>query len=170
MVNKSGFTIVELLIVIVVIGILAGIVIVAYNGIQNRAHDTAIESDLRNMANQIRQYEAIQGHLPEGETELDAIGTIKLSQNAYGNPMQAGGVGWNFVYCWPNELATDTTAFALVAASKSGKVFKYSGGTVSEYMGTFGPDSDSVCNTAGSPIISGQRDWLYQNGWRPFVD
>ena len=35
--TKSGFTIVELLIVIVVIGILAAITIVAYNGIQSRA-------------------------------------------------------------------------------------------------------------------------------------
>lgn len=38
--QKSGFTIVELLIVIVVIGILAAITIVAYNGIQNRANNT----------------------------------------------------------------------------------------------------------------------------------
>ena len=35
--KKSGFTIVELLIVIVVIGILAAITIVSYNGIQNRS-------------------------------------------------------------------------------------------------------------------------------------
>lgn len=35
--DKSGFTIVELLIVVVVIAILAAITIVAYNGIQNRA-------------------------------------------------------------------------------------------------------------------------------------
>lgn len=37
---KRGFTIVELLIVIVVIGILAAIVTVAYNGIQQRARNT----------------------------------------------------------------------------------------------------------------------------------
>jgi prepilin-type N-terminal cleavage/methylation domain-containing protein len=36
-ITRSGFTIVELLIVIVVIGILAAIVIVAYNGVQERA-------------------------------------------------------------------------------------------------------------------------------------
>lgn len=42
--KQSGFTIVELLIVIVVIGILAAITIVAYNGIQDRADRTQTTS------------------------------------------------------------------------------------------------------------------------------
>lgn len=42
--KQAGFTIVELLIVIVVIGILAAITIVAYNGIQERAEATKIVS------------------------------------------------------------------------------------------------------------------------------
>lgn len=48
--KQTGFTIVELLIVIVVIGILAAITIVAYNGIQERARMAAaiaFESQLR---------------------------------------------------------------------------------------------------------------------------
>jgi len=44
--NQKGFTIVELLIVIVVIAILAAITIVAYNGIQNRAKQSAAQSRL----------------------------------------------------------------------------------------------------------------------------
>lgn len=48
-----GFTIVELLVVIVVIAILAAISIVAYNGIQDRAVSAAMQSDLRNAMTQL---------------------------------------------------------------------------------------------------------------------
>jgi general secretion pathway protein G len=51
--NNRGFTIVELLIVIVVIGILAALVIVTYNGIQQKARDTERKTDIK----------ALQGHL-----------------------------------------------------------------------------------------------------------
>ena len=44
--NQTGFTIVELLIVIVVIGILAAITVVTYNGIQDRAYAAQRDSDI----------------------------------------------------------------------------------------------------------------------------
>lgn len=48
--SYSGFTIVELLIVIVVIGILATIVIVAFNGIQSQAAASAAKNSLQSAA------------------------------------------------------------------------------------------------------------------------
>lgn len=47
--TQTGFTIVELLIVIVVIGILASITIVAFNGVQQRARDTDRKSDVNTL-------------------------------------------------------------------------------------------------------------------------
>jgi len=51
--KQSGFTIVELLIVVVVIAILAAITIVAYNGIQNRAKNSAVQSATSQIAKKI---------------------------------------------------------------------------------------------------------------------
>jgi prepilin-type N-terminal cleavage/methylation domain-containing protein len=59
-----GFTIVELLIVIVVIGILAAITLVAYGGIQERARFSSMRSDLASMNKAIRLYHAQYGSYP----------------------------------------------------------------------------------------------------------
>lgn len=62
--KQFGFTIVELLIVIVVIAILAAISIVAYNGIQDRARTTSIKSDLNSLNKAIQLYYADNGLYP----------------------------------------------------------------------------------------------------------
>ncbi len=64
--RRSGFTIVELLIVIVVIAILAAISVVAYNSIQTRARNTVLQSDLRNAATQLGADNATDGYYPSG--------------------------------------------------------------------------------------------------------
>ena len=51
--SEKGFTIVELLIVIVVIAILAAITIVAYNGIQERARKSNVSSDISTLTKAI---------------------------------------------------------------------------------------------------------------------
>jgi type II secretion system protein G len=59
-----GFTIVELLIVIVVIGILAAIVVVAYTGIQGRARDTQRVVDLKTITKALEVYKINNGVYP----------------------------------------------------------------------------------------------------------
>ncbi len=64
--NTVGLTIVELLIVIVVIAILASISMVAYNGIQSRAKQTANQTAVRNYVQALQLMKADTGSLPAG--------------------------------------------------------------------------------------------------------
>ena len=92
-VRQKGFTIVELLIVIVVIGILAAITIVVYNGIQNRANDAVVQSDLVNHAKKARLFriDSISDAYPESAAELVSLG-VRASQSSY-------DTGQNLLYC-----------------------------------------------------------------------
>lgn len=60
----QGFTIVELLIVIVVIGILAALVISTYTSAQSRARDNVRRADIQSLAKAIELFYAEKGHYP----------------------------------------------------------------------------------------------------------
>lgn len=62
--KQQGFTIVELLIVIVVIGILAALVITTFTGIQQKARNTERETDIKALQGQIEAYYAQNGKYP----------------------------------------------------------------------------------------------------------
>lgn len=59
--KQRGFTIVELLIVIVIIAILAAITIVAFNGVQQRARDAKRKQDVAQIAKLLSIYELDNG-------------------------------------------------------------------------------------------------------------
>jgi type II secretion system protein G len=62
--STSGFTIVELLIVIVVIGILAAISLVAYTGVQSKARDSRRANDIALITKAIEMYRVDNGGYP----------------------------------------------------------------------------------------------------------
>ena len=65
--SYRGFTIIELLIVIVVIGILATITAIAFNGIQQRARDTQRNSDIGIITKALELYYIDNGAFPAGD-------------------------------------------------------------------------------------------------------
>lgn len=62
--RQAGFTLVELLIVIVVVAILATISVVVYNGVQVRARDAKRSSDVQSILRALESYKAINGRYP----------------------------------------------------------------------------------------------------------
>lgn len=69
---QKGFTIVELLIVIVVIGILAALVLNTFAGAQARARDTQRQTDVDSLSKQLEVYFADAGRYP-ALTEIDTV-------------------------------------------------------------------------------------------------
>lgn len=73
---QKGFTIVELLIVIVVIGILAALVLNTFAGVQQRARDTERQTDINAIATQLEVYYNDKGGYPQFtqiDTEAEAL-------------------------------------------------------------------------------------------------
>lgn len=60
--RRLGFSIVELLVVIVVIGILAAITIVSFSGIRQRVNLATLKSDLKNASTQLEAYKALDSN------------------------------------------------------------------------------------------------------------
>lgn len=110
--KQSGFTIVELLIVIVIIGILAGLVITTFVGIQARARDSERQTDINAVQKQVEAYYANVGAYPTAanlETAAFRSGNnIKLDTKALADPSN-----------------TDTTTFLTAAPTATSKQYAY---------------------------------------------
>lgn len=143
----SGFTIVELLIVIVVIAILAAITIVAYNGIQSRARESSLRSDLTNISKQLELYRA-DGDYPANDTQLQSI-NAKFSFSP---------AGTNAIACI-NPTGSSAGFALFVRDTTTGRQFKYmTGQGTSEVNLTW--SSTGTCGT--TPYTTYMR---WASGW-----
>lgn len=112
-IKQTGFTIVELIVVIVIIGILAGITIVAYNGIQNNGYDTSVKSDLVATSKKLDIFYGDNSVFPSNATDLEMM-KLKTNPSAFNTARVL-----NFSYC----ATSDRRGYAIGAISKSGKQF-----------------------------------------------
>ena len=87
--NKSGFTIVELLVVIVVIAILATVMYISYNGIQARTRDDRRLTDVANIEKAMELYYSDNGSYP--------VPTGATGSTINGGWYSSGDSSWNML-------------------------------------------------------------------------
>jgi Tfp pilus assembly protein PilE len=130
----SAFTVVELIIVVAVIAILATVTIVAYNGIQQNAHQAALISDLDNTA-------AIMAH------DINANGayaaTVTMADGGKGLPTNSGTT---YQYTVDNTVTPPT--FCLTGTNGSAKYYINSN-TDTPTKGTCPGDTNLATNGLG---------------------
>ena len=137
--KQKGFTIVELLIVVVVIAILAAITIVSYNGITARAHNSAVQSDVQSIAKKIQTYATASNNGTYPFPLTSSVG-LKASKGSY-------MVRNNLYYC----VNTATNNFAIGAITKGGKGYIYStqGGLMEYANGEASVSGGNTCAAIG---------------------
>lgn len=123
--KRHGFTIVELLVVIVTVAILSSVTVVAYTGIQRRATNTQVSAALKQWKTIFGMYKAQTGSHPATPPQAwvgdDASGSITclgkaatkychlqiLSGNEMSGPGNMNGVPYTTLQASYNQLFTD---------------------------------------------------------------
>ena len=177
--NARGFTIVELLIVIVVIAILAAISVVAYTGIQNRANDSVVQNDLNNLAKQIQLAAADTGEFPRGGATRASSGssatgdstnfpgfTFAVSKDAYMTTIP------NLFYCTGNGTAGGQKIFRIGARSKSGSGFMYDSSSGMTALGNVSVTQTTTCQGIDYPYTYsyGYNSSPPNNSWKSWTN
>lgn len=124
--SKSGFTIVELLIVITVVGLLAAITTVAYSGFNARAKEASVQSDVGNNMRRVLLLRV------DRDTETNCADFITSDQSINPYPIKisnTNAIQSSYIYAtkpdasggWPGFTKQYNVAYIIVMTS--GKVF-----------------------------------------------
>src|SRR5680860_889399 len=139
---KYAFTIVELLVVIVVIGILATLTIIAYVGIQQRATVTSLKSDLVNSSQSLKLYQVEHSAYPTAinDCHSPAEGNMCLKYSP------------NNTYPVFESINTNPQTFCLTAESANNTRYHITEDSVPEVGSCSFPFAGSLSAAATSPF------------------
>lgn len=110
--NKKGFTLIELIVVIAILGILAVILIPSFSGIQDTANQKAALAEARTVATAVQAYKADNNNLfPSAASQLTNYGaTAEIQSN-----ITSFGTDGTFTYNYKNAVTVAGTATGTVS-------------------------------------------------------
>ncbi|MEI7917909.1 MAG: prepilin-type N-terminal cleavage/methylation domain-containing protein [Candidatus Saccharibacteria bacterium] len=158
--KNRGFTIVELLVVIVVIGILAAITIVSYTGISQRATVASLQSDLTNASNILKLDQVVGSGYP---ASLAAANSGKGVKSSPGTTLRYGFNNNVSPQTFCLSATNGTTSYKITndSASTSGDCINYGlvlyldAENISSYPGTGTTWTDLSGNATTNALVGG---------------
>jgi prepilin-type N-terminal cleavage/methylation domain-containing protein len=128
--RNQGFTLVELLIVIVVIGILALLVITTYSGIQAKARNAKRQTDVQSLQTQMEAFFSQNGYYPS-RTDMNTASWRATNMKS----LDAGALVDPSSTC-------DPTSASCLAAAPAAKTYSYD---VTDSAGASCETTDTNC-------------------------
>lgn len=114
--NRSAFTLIELLLVLVILAILAGIVVPKFTGRSEQARQSAAKSDITNIKTALAVFETDCGRFPTTEESLNALvskpGDLAGWQRPYIEKLPNDPWGRAYIYRSPGNDGRDFDLFS----------------------------------------------------------
>lgn len=155
--KRSGFTIIELLIVIVVIAILATVTIVAYNGIHQRAKISTVGAELSNFIKSAELMKIDNGHYPTTDAEFKKL----LQDTDTWNSTRDGNRKTYLACSTSDDFAIVSISY--ITGAYNGATLYY--GSNSNSVSTFVYDDSVVDSWAGGKICKNIRPSATYRQW-----
>jgi general secretion pathway protein G len=125
-VRQQGFTLVELLLVLTILAILAGIVLPKLSGRTEQARVTAAKADIATFATALGAFEVDNGFYPKGKSGLQAlVQKPRDAQNWHGPYLDKSNVPmdpWNHSYVYECPGKHNPSGYDIMSMGPDGRI------------------------------------------------